>query len=626
MTVGVVALLVMLAIGVGIARFRRPPGEELEEYIPNRDFIGVLVERPYPHLRCEDDDGRLRSILLVGGAKSGAAIDDALFGQAVRAQGNLLRRNGSRILEGPEFTVAESYAEVRINRATQVSDEVIGRVVIEGEIVDSKCYFGRMRPGGGRAHRACAQLCIDGGVPPVLVTRDDGGHGTSLRPLRRERKSRQRCRDPLRRGGGRGARNRRASGRTRHSSYRPEPDHAAMTSSASSRTDDADAVKSAALIDIPGTIVPAARDTGTSKKQGTPRVLFIDVMRLIAALQMINGHTLDGVMVESIRQGPFWDKYLTFRGLISVAFLFAAGISYQLSTLSRFDRYRGNPASPRRRLRIVLSIIVIGYLLGFPWGAFSSDPVLNERAWYYFWRVSILQCIGATLLILWGLTQLARKPSTVVAVSGGLAVTIFILAPWCDGLIRDGRPHPLLNWISSQGGSVFPIIPSSGYVFTGVVVGAYVLPRGGHTPLLLTMKRLAVVAVMATVGWWVVANGPISLHDAAVHDHAAAPTFLMRQTAIIAAVSVALAGFGLVMKKLPKLLTILASETLTIYVFHIVLLFYPIIGISRHVGTTLEPPAALGVSALMFVVTIAFTVQWHAWKKRRRARKVARGV
>ena len=32
-----------------------------------------------------------------------------------------------------------------------------------------------MKPGDGRTHRACAQFCIAGGIPPVLVSRDRAG-------------------------------------------------------------------------------------------------------------------------------------------------------------------------------------------------------------------------------------------------------------------------------------------------------------------------------------------------------------------------------------------------------------------------------------------------------------------
>ena len=49
-----------------------------------------------------------------------------------------------------------------------------GRVTLRGEIVDSKCYLGAMKPGGGRTHRGCALLCLKGGIPPLFVSRTGG--------------------------------------------------------------------------------------------------------------------------------------------------------------------------------------------------------------------------------------------------------------------------------------------------------------------------------------------------------------------------------------------------------------------------------------------------------------------
>ena len=48
--------------------------------------------------------------------------------------------------------------------------EPLGRWKLAGEICDGKCMTGGMRPGRGLAHKACANLCISGGVPPVFVS------------------------------------------------------------------------------------------------------------------------------------------------------------------------------------------------------------------------------------------------------------------------------------------------------------------------------------------------------------------------------------------------------------------------------------------------------------------------
>ena len=39
-----------------------------------------------------------------------------------------------------------------------------------GEICDGKCLAGAMRPGNGLAHKACANLCLLGDIPPVFAT------------------------------------------------------------------------------------------------------------------------------------------------------------------------------------------------------------------------------------------------------------------------------------------------------------------------------------------------------------------------------------------------------------------------------------------------------------------------
>ena len=51
----------------------------------------------------------------------------------------------------------------------------LGIQTLRGEIVDSKCYLGVMKPGRGKPHRACATLCIRGGIPPVLRVETGSG-------------------------------------------------------------------------------------------------------------------------------------------------------------------------------------------------------------------------------------------------------------------------------------------------------------------------------------------------------------------------------------------------------------------------------------------------------------------
>ena len=52
--------------------------------------------------------------------------------------------------------------------------ERLGRPTLEGEIVDSKCWLGVMKPATGNVHRGCASRCLSGGIPPLLMVDSAG--------------------------------------------------------------------------------------------------------------------------------------------------------------------------------------------------------------------------------------------------------------------------------------------------------------------------------------------------------------------------------------------------------------------------------------------------------------------
>ena len=58
--------------------------------------------------------------------------------------------------------------------------EALGEVSLSGEILDSKCWFGAMRPSDGKLHKACASLCIRGGIPPAFFARGPAGQSALM--------------------------------------------------------------------------------------------------------------------------------------------------------------------------------------------------------------------------------------------------------------------------------------------------------------------------------------------------------------------------------------------------------------------------------------------------------------
>ncbi len=172
-------LLGMAGTALLVAAFQRSPGSGQWETSTQRTFEGVVDALPYARVRVpgEKPGDPARTILLVEEGKFGAAERvRALDGQAVRVSGSLLHREAYWMLElaegeagvQPLATMPEAVQQ-QLRRPPPRS---LGRVTLRGEIVDAKCYLGAMKPGGGKTHKACAVLCLSGGVPPLFVTRD----------------------------------------------------------------------------------------------------------------------------------------------------------------------------------------------------------------------------------------------------------------------------------------------------------------------------------------------------------------------------------------------------------------------------------------------------------------------
>jgi hypothetical protein len=143
-----------------------------------RSVEGRLVEFPYPAL---DVDGATPPpqgyYWLVAPGKHGAAgLVRGLDGRRVRVRGTRIERDGDAMLQiepGSVTPIDDPLGH------TSTSLLPIRTVRVVGEIVDSKCHLGVMKPGEGPTHRDCAVRCLLGGVFPLIVV-----HGARDLPAR----------------------------------------------------------------------------------------------------------------------------------------------------------------------------------------------------------------------------------------------------------------------------------------------------------------------------------------------------------------------------------------------------------------------------------------------------------
>lgn len=138
-----------------------------------QELFGRLEYTPYPVLRVPGRDGAppraymLSGLTKVGVIARGRPLEDLM----VRADGIMLNRGDLSMLQvmpdhmgllnAEDFNIADYYPPPGVK---------LGKWRLTGEICDGKCYGGAMKPGRGLAHKACANLCLFDGAPPVFVS------------------------------------------------------------------------------------------------------------------------------------------------------------------------------------------------------------------------------------------------------------------------------------------------------------------------------------------------------------------------------------------------------------------------------------------------------------------------
>jgi hypothetical protein len=163
----IVAFLALMALLLPLGTIDPGSGRYADD-LRGGKLTGIIEPLPYPILRVPaSGDTPARAVLLGGREKIGAQKRVDLGTPMIDVTGVFVRRGDlEMLLIGDNGAVASSTG---LPGFVPAPVEDLGRWRLTGEICDGKCYGGAMKPGTGLAHKACANLCITTGLPPVLV-------------------------------------------------------------------------------------------------------------------------------------------------------------------------------------------------------------------------------------------------------------------------------------------------------------------------------------------------------------------------------------------------------------------------------------------------------------------------
>lgn len=167
----------MLVVGfagsaVVIGATQDDPGKAGFRFDYGRQTVtGVVELNPYPILRVTKGNERIKeghTLMLTGGGKSGVMKRaTSLDGKLATVSGVILKRGTLDMLQ---LRGGKAGLKPEKGEAPKLTNESLGKWRLAGEICDGKCLAGAMQPGRGLAHKACANLCLVGGIPPVFVS------------------------------------------------------------------------------------------------------------------------------------------------------------------------------------------------------------------------------------------------------------------------------------------------------------------------------------------------------------------------------------------------------------------------------------------------------------------------
>ncbi len=173
-TLWLIIVAAIAFVSVLFAASLRDPGTGIWDTSDTITLSGTVSLKPYPAFRVDEGPTDLlgTNVLLVSEGKIG--MQDRLRKHddtRIALEGYVIARGSLTMIEVPSaYEIPDPLEKIAPQVVEAELPEAYDRITaLRGEIVDSKCFLGVMKPGDGKVHKACAELCILGGMPPLLI-------------------------------------------------------------------------------------------------------------------------------------------------------------------------------------------------------------------------------------------------------------------------------------------------------------------------------------------------------------------------------------------------------------------------------------------------------------------------
>jgi uncharacterized membrane protein len=331
-------------------------------------------------------------------------------------------------------------------------------------------------------------------------------------------------------------------------------------------------------------------------RAGAPgRLPYLDWLRGVGVLVMIEGHTLDAWtrLEERARAGYRWA--IALAGIGAPIFLFLAGAALALAAGSRQRAGLNDAAVAARARRRALQIFGLAFLFRF-----QSWVISRGEFWSVLLKVDILNVMGVSMLaaaLLWSAGRSRRSRALLLSTA---AVLVALATPivWASPVLP-ALPDPVEWYLRPVSGrNTFTLFPWSGFLLAGGAVGLWLdVTRERHAEQ-QTMAWLALTGAALALGGYGASYLPPIYPD--VSFWTSSPTFFFVRLGIVMA---AVPAAYVWMRAWPGWSPIRDFGVASLFVYWIhVELVYGIPSLMLHRRLTFEQ----GLAALALVVVLMF--------------------
>jgi uncharacterized membrane protein len=261
------------------------------------------------------------------------------------------------------------------------------------------------------------------------------------------------------------------------------------------------------------------------------RALFIDLLRALALLVMIEVHVFNELLLPQLKQGVWFTALNFINGLVAPSFLFVSGLVFVLSLQKGLDELRKFGSLFWKKMSRIGIILLAAYSLHIPHFSLKQilvnwSPAIEEQLFI----VDVLQCIGVGLLILlFARIFIKSEKNYFIFIAVALGFVLLLSPIFWKMDFNSFMPIWMASYFNPSNGSLFPVFPWFNFLFAGALTSKFYVNYKNKNAEKSFAKRLILVGLGFFSAGWILLD-VLELEGSVVKPH---PLFFMQRLGVV---------------------------------------------------------------------------------------------